>query len=193
MTFSEICKEVSDCGLDHLTPARIGRLVNLSYQRIYNRDLWPWRLTETSETAPVSLSGTIRQVIGADGFSLTKSTAETIENNGYVLTQGGRPELWYLDSQRNVAVFPQSNAQITVRYYAKTLPLTGNDIPNIPADYHYLIVLDAVRRGKLENGEIDAAAAYANDFNELYQDLKRDVFNEDVAGGLQLNDLTEGI
>lgn len=193
MTFDEIRQEVKDHGLDHLSDTRINRLINLAYRRTYNKELWPWRLTEISLAAPASITGTIRQVKASDGYALDKQTAENLENNGIAITEAGTPTAWYLDADRRVATYPSSTDTLTIRYYARVEDLVDGETPDIPDEYHYLLVLDAVRRGKTENGEPEAAIQYANDYNELFADLKRDAFNGDVAGALRLNDLHEGM
>lgn len=193
MTFDEIRQEVKDCGLDHLPDTRVNRLVNLAYHRTYNKELWPWRLAETSGTAPLTITGTIRQVFNSSGYALSPNTQEGLENNGYPLTTAGTATDFYLDENRAVNTYPVDSGTLTVRYYRKVSDMSaGTDTPSIPSDYHYLIVLDAVRRGKAENGELDAAQQYAYDYLELLADLKRDAFNEVAAGGYQLSDLIEG-
>lgn len=194
MTFAELRQEVKDSGLDHLSDSRVNRLVNLAYKRTFNRELWPWRLSSTSGAVPLALSGVVEQVTTADGYSLSPITQAQLENSGYDLTSTGTAEYWYLDNNRDVATYPVDSGGVIVRYFAKATDLSADsDVPDFPADYHYLIVLDAVRRGKLENGEGDVAQQYAFDYNELLADCKRDSFNEQVAGGYQLNDLSEGV
>lgn len=191
MTFDELREEVKACGLDHLPDNRVNRLVNLAYRRTYNKELWPWRLATTSGATPLAVTGTISQVIDSDGYQIPASSMENIENNGFVLTESGTASAWYLDADRKIATYPADSTTVTVRYYGKVSDMADGDTPDLPDEYHYLIVLDAVRRGKSENGEPDAAIQYASDYNELLADLKRDAFNEHVAGPLQLNDLTE--
>jgi hypothetical protein len=194
VNLGQIRQEVSDSGLDHLSDTRLNRLVNLAYKKTYNRELWPWRSATTSGTTPLAVTGTIKQVLTSEGAPLSPAEQETLENNSYILTETGTPECWYLDADRSVDVFPATSAAVTVRYYAKAATLTSDsETPDIPEDYHYLIVLDAVRRGKLENGEVEAAAAYKLDYDELLADLKRDAFNEHVAGPYLLTDLSEGV
>lgn len=195
MTFGELRQEVKDSGLDHLSDARVNRFVNLAYKRIYHRELWPWRLAETSGAEPLAVVGTIQQVLASGGYPLSPITQNQLENAGNRLTEtGSATEWWYLDDARSIATFPATGETISVRYYERAATMTSDsETPDLPEDYHYLIVLDAVRRGKLENGELDAATGYAADFNELFADLKRDYFNEHVAGPYALNDLNEGV
>lgn len=192
MTFAELVQECQDSGLDHLSDTRAGRFVNLAYKRIYNRELWPWRLTETTGVAPVTIAGTIRQVLTSDGYSIPPANEENIENNGNQLSYAGAAQVWYHDKDRKVRTFPVDGDTLTIRYYAKATDLSGVLAPDLPDDYHYLVVLDAVRMGKLENGEVEAAREYAANFAELFADLKRDSFNEHVAGPYILNTLSEG-
>src|SRR5574343_1050733 len=158
MNFGDLREEVKACGLDHLPDSRVNRLVNLAYRRTYNKELWPWRLATTSGATPLAVTGTIQQVIGSDGYVLPATSAENIENNGYIPTESGAAGSWYLDADRKIATFPADLSTVTVRYYGKVSDMTNDTTnPDLPDEYHYLIVLDAVRRGKAENGEPDAA------------------------------------
>lgn len=193
MTFAELRQEVADCGLDHLPASRINRLVNLAHRRVQSRYDWPWRLTEQTGAVPLTVTqrGPIRQVLNSAGGVVDEVSEEQLDRIGG-LDSPGIAAYYYINPDGDVTTYPVDSA-ITVRHYARATALVAEaESPTIPdEEYHYLIVLDAVRRGKLENGEAEAAIQYANDYNELLADLKRDAFNLSI-GPRPFNDLNEG-
>ena len=82
-----------------------------------------------------------------------------------------------LHEDGTIETYPVTTTSITVHHYQKAEDLSDTDVPDIPAEYHYTIVLEAARRGKLENGELEASGAYKSDYDAEVAQMKRDVFN----------------
>lgn len=192
MTEAEVRAEIQDCGLDHLSTSRVDRFANLAARKVYNTHLWPFRLTSTSGASPldVSFRGPIRFVTNEDGDEVAHALREDLERAYPDITvTSGSAEAWYLDDNRYVATFPATAETITVRHYRLCPTSTTDILTAIPETFHYLVVLDAVRRGKAENDELEAAAIYKADYDAELLEMRRILFNEQVQNPRRLNDV----
>lgn len=191
MTEAEVKQEVSDSGLDHLSASRIDRFVNLAARRLYNTQLWPFRLTTQSAAAPLAVTnrGTIKAVRNSEGEDIEPWDQDELDAEYNLTTGEGSAWAWYLNDAGEVAIYPPSSETITVRHYRITPSATADILSAIPETFHYIIVSDAVRRGKIENGELEAAAAYKADFDEGLAEMRRVQFNIQVQAPKQLNNV----
>lgn len=176
MDFSELIDEVNDRGFDYVTDTRLGRYVNQAYKSICNRGHWPFLLTTTTGTAPLTISD-LRAVLSVVDTTLdTKlypiDRRNLIESVSTDLTITGNPTYWYQESRTVIKVYPANTTDtLSVHYVKVPATLTGTDAHLIPEEFEDLIVDGAVIRAYKDQGQLDAAATTAQFYNEGLREM----------------------
>lgn len=192
MTESELREEIQNCGLDHLGATRVDAIALREGKKLWNLDNWYFRLTEQSGTVPLTVTrrGPVK-FVKADGLEIEPWDQDELDVD-YDLTDTGTADYWYIDVDDKLTTYPVTTDTVTVRHFIRT-PSTITDIlTDIPAEYHDIIAAGAVAFGKLENGELEAYAAWKATWTERVAEMKRDLFNVEVTGPRQLNAQHEG-
>ncbi len=176
LDFSELIDEVNARGYDYLSDARLGRYVNQSYASVCNRGHWPFLLTTTTGTAPLTISD-LRAVLSVVDTTLdTKlypiDRRNLIESVSTDLTITGNPTYWYQESRTVVKVYPANTTDtLSVHYVKVPALLTGTDDHLIPEEFEDLIIDGAVIRALKDNDEYDMAATLQQFYNERLREM----------------------
>lgn len=128
-------------------------------------------------------------VLNAEDLEVEHAHREDLERRYDLTVSSGTAQVWYLNDDADIAVWPATGENITVRHYRLCPSSTSDILTAIPETFHYLIVLDAVRRGKAENDELEAAAIYKADYDAELLEMRRILFNEQVQTPRRLNDV----
>ena len=176
MDFAELQAEFAARGYDYLESARAERYINQSYKSICNRGQWPFLLTTTTGTAPLTISD-LRAVLNVvDTTTNTKlyhaDRRHLIESVDTLLTTTGTPAYWYQESRTVVSVYPANTTDtLSVHYLKVPATLTGSDAHLIPDEFEDLIIDGAVIRALKDNDELDAAASLTQFYNESLREM----------------------
>lgn len=176
MDFAELQAEFAARGYDYLESARAERYINQSYKSICNRGAWPFLLTTTTGTAPLTISD-LRAVLNVvDTTTNAKlyhaDRRHLIESVDTSLTTTGTPAYWYQESRTVVSVYPANTTDtLSVHYLKVPATLTGSDAHLIPDEFEDLIIDGAVIRALKDNDELDAAASLTQFYNESLREM----------------------
>lgn len=162
MNLTALQTELAARGLDFLSTSRQTQFLNDAYHEINEAELWPFRLTTATGSAPLTIAdlGVIEEVVNTANASTPLSRADRRSLAGWYgdLTTTGVPSWFYVDNGV-VRTFPVGGT-LSVRYYKAAADLSaGSDPPIFPARFHSLIVDVAQRRalGRDESDQADVA------------------------------------
>lgn len=170
--------------------------LNASYKEICSLERWPWLEATATGTAPLTISDidTLESVTDTTNVrKLAPMDRRNISDQYPDLTLPGAPMWYYTNSGSSVAVFPVTAVSLSVRYWKIPPDLSsGSDTPVVPATFHDVIVLGAVRRGLVDDQDAadyqQVVAEYGlrvETMRELYlygQDADRPGYVAQVAG-----------
>ncbi len=155
MNFGTLKSEVIARGFDFQDSTRVGRWVNQAYTELCDQEDWPFLRATATGPAPLAISnlGVIKSVRRADKTPLEP---EIDPHADYLidLPATGTALYYYLSGGSTVTVAPLDTGSITVRYWQVPTDLVSDvDVPIVPARFHELIVLGALRRAALEESD----------------------------------------
>jgi hypothetical protein len=162
MNFPELCTEVHDYGF-HSTPrTRVERWVNQAYLEICDHRKWTFVEATQAGTAPLTIAdlGAIESVrLTSANTLLHHEYRYSLQAQGKDLAEAGTPTRYYITGGTVVTPWPTSALSITVNYWKVPAELTGSNSPIVPARYHDLIILGAVRRAYEDADDMERAEA----------------------------------
>jgi len=156
VNFGQIKAEVTGRGFDFQTTARLGSWVNDAYLELCDMEDWPFLIATATGAAPLTVNdlGVVQGVRTATHVPLMAVDYREVAQDFTDLTVTGSPRCYYLTAGQTIAVFPVNTQSITVRYYRVPADLSADaDVPVVPARFHELIVLGALRRAALEESD----------------------------------------
>jgi hypothetical protein len=182
-TFSALRQELADRGFSYLTDARLNWLINAAYTELNEMELWPWRDTTATGAAPLTIAdlGVVGSVVDTQALhTLVPIDRRQLLNDAPDLTTTGSPMFFYV-TNGVVNTYPVGGT-LSVRYFAATLPLSGDsDLPVIPDRFIPTIVDIAVRRGYLDDENFEVIQGLQVEIDRQLE-LMREVFLWNIAG-----------
>lgn len=185
MTYAEIAAEVVNRGAQNNT-GRLSLFINAAYKKIVNGDDWPFTLADATGSAGAGFvaltSSTFRKIIlvtdvqsSTPGRPLTRTTLDELVDYGDVdATLTGTPDLWYYDAvAAQVKAFPVGGT-VKVRYHQRVADLSGANAPVFHADYHYIVVKQAVVYVYEDRDNLQAAATLQSDVDRDLAAMRED-------------------
>lgn len=168
MNFQELVGEVVDRGYNYLATSRVETFVQRAHQKLEAKYVWPWREAEKEGKAPLEIKD-LRDVLSvadaAQEHPIYGQTRQWLAERYPDLEEAGEPLWWWLDDL-TLRVFPTSTSEnISVRYVSKPEDLKGTVEPDVPSEWHGLIVDLAVIECLKDNNE----AAEARELKEAAQ------------------------
>jgi hypothetical protein len=175
MNFATLVDEFKQRGFDYLADTRANRYVNQSYKSICNRAPWPFLLTTTTGTAPLTISD-LRAVLSVidttTGLKLHHMDRRHLTEISTDLTTTGNPTYWYQESRTVLSVYPANTTDtLSVHYLKVPTTLTGTDAHIIPDEFEDLIIDGAAIKAYKDNDELDSAASLAQFYNEGLREM----------------------
>lgn len=183
MNFTELTAELAARGNDHITLARRGQYINRAMHRIDNMYRWPYREDGGIGVAPVIVP-TLGQVEAVTNqsqgdYPLEESSYKDLTEWFGDLATAGSPRYWYrayVAGDPIIATYPVSATDIIgVQFWKKFPDLTGVVVPDMPSEYHMLIVDLAQMMAYRDVGAHAMAEAMRPEFNtqiiEMMDDL----------------------
>lgn len=174
-------------GFDHLNDAGAGlarakRYLNAAYKRdIVKHANWPFRETTSTGSAPLTVGATLGPV--ASVFDTTRNVKlhpvdrRTLNASYSDLSIAGSAQWYYL--QAGVIKTYPVGGTLTVVHWQVPVDLSANgDTPIVPADYHELIVIGALRRAHMDAQNFDAAQAYKTELLEGLQTMESELLQD---------------
>lgn len=174
MTYSDICSEVQSLRFGSAESASIKHWVNDRYAALWNADEWIFKYAKANVTATTgstlisNLPSDFGIVLGlwrADGMPLVWMPPKQFEDLYQGATDSAAPAFYTVINQV-IYVGPTSNETSTsyLLLYEKRLTLLSADadVPAIPSEHHYLLVVGALALG----------LALHNDFTYQFMDGK---------------------
>jgi hypothetical protein len=152
VNFAAMRNELAARGFDDISTARLGYYVNAGLRdvSVYNGNIWPWDITTTTGTAPLTIAG-LRNVLmvldTTNNHELQAADVDALRAGDPTLTLSDVPFYWYMDGT-SLGVYPNpGGVGLSVRYAALPTALSGDaDTPAAPSIFHDLIVDAAVLR-----------------------------------------------
>lgn len=176
---SELLTEFYKRGHDYLNDggdgtARAKRWLNQAHSKVVLEELWPFRLTTTAGTAPLTISrlDKIYSVTDTtnDGYELHEVNESELV--GY-LTMTGTPFRYYRDNLI-VRVWPVAAHVIEVRYYSVPFDLSlDTDVTMVPKRYMDVIIDDAARRAAKDRQYAEGVQLAAQEYNDGLDLMRR--------------------
>ena len=161
MNFGELLTEFYANGFDYLSDGGAGetrakRFINQSYQELCAYDDWPFLEATATGTAPLTVSDMRKPLYVVDTANFNRTLWEvdqaTLTDGADLTATGGWPHYYYLTGGTTVNIYPTATDSLTVRYIKTPTDLSADtDTPVVPAPYHDIIVLGAVRRALLDD------------------------------------------
>lgn len=178
MNFGELKTELANRGFDYLSDARLGYFVNQARHELDMMELWPYRITETSGTPPVTITdlGSVEEVVDtSNNYSMLQNTDRRTLRSAYNdLTMTGSPTHFFIDN--GVLRSYPIGGSVTIRYYKRPADLSGStDLPLAPTQYHMLIVDMAARWAYKDSDNEQGAAAIGEDISRQQQLMRMDL------------------
>lgn len=136
--------------------------LNAAAQEVDAQFPWPYLLTSTTGTSPLSITD-LRKIItvqdGTAGFlPLDVNDYQNLANDYGDLTQTGSPLFFYFTGQTTIATYPVSTDTLTVRYVkVGTNMVSGTDVPAMPDRFRPILVDLAVAAAYREANVPDEA------------------------------------
>lgn len=188
MNRAELRDRVKDSGLDFLSDTRANQFVTEAAAELQAEELWPWRLTTITGSAPLYVVnlGPVEYVrVPARRLALyPQRKAALMDQFGAIDSQGGPPNYYYVDINDTVGgtIIPTPTTvteTIEVAHYVKRWWSLGgreaqsdSDTPAMPAEYHELIELLARERALRWNHEADVADGLRNYYNMRLEEMR---------------------
>lgn len=180
MNLGQLLTEFYANGFDYLNDGASGatratRWINQSYQELCALERWPFLEATATGPAPLSVP-TLLEVLTVVDTTNTNTTlieADQVElaNTGD-LTSTGTPIFYYITGGTTVSVWPVATNSLSVRYTAQPSDLAAaGDTPIVPAPYHDIIVLGAVRRALLDDTDSGSYQLIKAEWNDRVQQM----------------------
>lgn len=157
MNLGEARTDLKARGYDEITDARANAYLNGARRDFDEFSDWPWLVTTTTGTAPLTIPD-LREVIYVADTTLRSQLSQVdvtdLLGRDASLTLAGNPSSWWLDNL-TVNVWPLSATDsLTVRYVKRSPVLADDtDTPLFPEDYHDIWVTLAESRAALQDDE----------------------------------------
>ena len=159
MTFSDICSEVQSLRFNSQQSASIQHWVNDRYAALWNADEWIFKYAKANVTATTGsnlisdLPSDFGIAVGlwrADGLPLRWVPPRDFENLYQGSTDTAAPQFFTVIDQ-SIIVGPTSNetsSTYLLLYEKRMTPMVADtDVPAIPSQHHYLLVVGALYLG----------------------------------------------
>lgn len=159
MTFSDICSEVQSLRFSSAQSASIQRWVNDRYAALWNADEWIFKYNKANVTATTgsnlisNLPDNFGIALGlwrADGYPLRWVPPRDFENLYQGSTDTAAP-MFFTVIDQSIILGPTSNESsdsYLLLYEKRLTPLVADaDVPAIPSQHHYLLVVGALYLG----------------------------------------------
>jgi hypothetical protein len=180
-------------GFDFLNDAGAGvtrttQYLNSALQEVDSTALWPYLLTSTTGTAPLTISDLRRVqtiVDTTNGFSpLSPSDARSLVRMYGDLTTTGQPESFYFTSQTQLSVYPTNTTNtLKVTYFKVGTDLSGaSDAPLMPDRFRPIIVELAAAKAFRESNLDQEAAVAMEEYGRLLGVMERELLDPQVSG-----------
>lgn len=176
MNFAQLRAEVKTLGLADASDTELGNWVNRAIREIENRSPWPWRekVVTTTPPLPAEIADLqhVRKVVCGDTV-LAYMDRRLVLDRDPELDDEGEPLGWYqLDGK--IYTWPETGKALTVTYLAKPKQLVNvSDTPDIPEEFHELIVSGARIRGYLKAQAYAAADAERTVWQDWFAEMVR--------------------
>ena len=186
MDFAALQTEFYANGFDYLNDGGAGetrakRWINQSYQELCALEDWPFLETTTTGTAPLTISdlGKVLYVVNTDNYqTLWEADQKSISTTSYPGGSGAWAHYYYVTGGDTIATAPAAANGLSVRYIKVPTDLSGtSDEPEVPAAYHDIIVLGAVRRALLDDTDAGSLAVVKQEWNERVQMMQSALLN----------------
>lgn len=171
MDLSALRTEVTARGFDFDSATRIDRWINTAYQRICERQAWPFLESEATGSSPLLISD-LRAVLSivdttTNGLIEYEDIRDIRERDPAYASTTGTPTSWYLNGSA-LTVYPANTTDsLLVRYLKVPTDLSADDDePLIPDRFRYVIVDGAVVYAYRDTDNYDAAGATADIFEQ---------------------------
>lgn len=179
MNLLELRTEVEARGFDEVGSARINRWINRAYNRICDRQAWPFLEATTTGAAPLTISDVraVLSVIDTDNDNvLEPEDFRTIREADPTLAVTGNPDYWYLNGSA-LSVYPAWTGNLSVHYLKVPATLTADsDTPVLPTRYHPLLVDFAVCEAYKDSDNLEAWQILRGDVEEQVQEMTNALF-----------------
>ncbi len=180
-------------GFDFMSSAganttRTTQYLNAAIQEVDSLYLWPYLLTSTTGTAPLSISDLrrVQTVVDTTNGSspLYPSDAQSLVRLYGDLTTLGVPEAFYFTSQTTLSVFPANTTDtLTVRYYKVAADLSaGTDAPAMPDRFRPIIVELAAAKAHRESNNLEAVQDRMGEYARLLDVMTRELLSPQAFG-----------
>ncbi|MGH2761382.1 MAG: hypothetical protein ACRDLD_02180 [Thermoleophilaceae bacterium] len=177
MNLAEMRSEVQARGFDHKASGRIDLWLNRAYQRVTDRDPWPFLEATQVGPSPLSISD-LRAVLTVVDTSAERQLfwqdRRTLAEADPLLTQTGDPWAWFMDAGALTA-YPTSAHDLSVRYLKVAVELGADDVPLFDARYHYMLVDGAVALAYRDSDNFEAAEANELEFERRLREMADDL------------------
>lgn len=186
MNLGQLRTELKARGYDYLTDARANQFLADACSEVDDAELWPYRLTTASGTAPLTVSdlGVIDEVVDSNNASTPLSRADRRNLVDWYgsLTTTGTPNWFYIDNGV-VRTFPVGGS-LSVRHYKVPAQLSADgDTPSSPARFHPLIVSIAQKQAALLDESDDAEVAYLQqEIDHKFDQMRTALLAQQVVG-----------
>jgi hypothetical protein len=185
MEFLDLINEVKARGFDEVGDDRIKQWLNRAYARICDRQVWPFCVTSTSGTAPLTISD-LRSVYAVRDSGQEMNLEYADIRDIRVLDPGedatGGAVCWY-QSGEAIAIYPASGATISVDYVQTPADLVADgDEPVLPARYHLLVVDAAVCEAYKDSDNLEAWQILRGDVEEQIVEMEAAILIPNLDG-----------
>lgn len=184
MTFGVLQSEVFGRGVNYLNDggagvSRVKRWINVAYQELCDAEDWPFLQALATGSAPLTIAnlGVVESVTRDNGVKLYPADRRqlTEDYNGLADT-GGTAVSYYVAPGPSIVVYPAETITISVRYWKVAGDLVVDaDTPVVPARFHELIVLGALRRAFLEESDAGDYGAVDAEWQRGVQSMRERV------------------
>lgn len=167
---------------------RTTQYLNAAMHEVDSAALWPYLLTSTTSTAPVTISDLrrVQSVVDTtNGYSpVTPADVRTLKRMYGDITQSGQPESFYFTSQTVLAVYPTSTTNsLLVTYWKFGTDLSGaSDAPLMPDRFRPIVVELAAAKAFREKNLDQEAAVAMQEYQRLLEVMKEELVDPQVAG-----------
>jgi hypothetical protein len=155
--------------------ARATRFINQAIHEIDGAYDWPYTLTSTTGTAPLTISD-LRKVQTVqdqtnNNFYLLPDTAQVLKDAYGDLSYAGTPQIFYFTGQTTISVYPAStSATLLVTYWKVGADLSsGLDTPLMPDRWRSIIVDLAAAKAFRESNVPDEANLALQEYQRKLQ------------------------
>lgn len=152
-TFAELKAAVLARGFNRLTDGQRGEYVNSAITEVDGAYPWPYRLTTTSGTAPLTVS-TLGEIDSVENttqdYQLEPVPRKLLLDWYGDLSRTGSPQFYFVNwsaGSQTVTTYPTNSDSLSVRHYAIPTALSAaGDTPAAPARFHLSVYVPVACR-----------------------------------------------